>query len=198
MRTNDQITSILQYSDISLFLGADEYEIEKYYNWIDETDRLELIYILTDVLRYFQPYYNSLNTAIQAYVPGYAGNPTYDRLVGFIYSYIGKWVQNAAIISGNATGIVTGQPTTSIITNVVYSVTITNKSYTATGGETGLTYADMVGKSLVYMSRGGVTVNQIITSGTPSTDQVLWNTSAGQITFGTALGAGVNIVSLFN
>ena len=198
MRTNDQITSILQYSDISLFLGADEYEIEKYYNWIDETDRLELIYILTDVLRYFQPYYNSLNTAIQAYVPGYAGNPTYDRLVGFIYSYIGKWVQNAAIISGNATGIVTGHPTTSIITNVVYSVTITNKSYTATGGETGLTYADMVGKSLVYMSRGGVTVNQIITSGTPSTDQVLWNTSAGQITFGTALGAGVNIVSLFN
>jgi hypothetical protein len=198
MRTNDQITSILQYSDISLFLGADEYEIEKYYNWIDETDRLELIYILTDVLRYFQPYYNSLNTAIQAYVPGYAGNPTYDRLIGFIYSYIGKWVQNAAIISGNATGIVIGQPTTSIITNVVYSVTITNKSYTATGGETGLTYTDMVGKSLVYMSRGGVAVNQIITSGTPSTDQVLWNSAGGQITFGTALGAGVNIVSLFN
>lgn len=198
MRTNDQITSILQYSDIALFLGADEYEIEKFYNWIDETDRLELIYILTDVLRYFQPYYNSLNTAIQAYVPGYAGNPTYDRLVGFIYGYIGKWVQNAAIISGSGTGIVTGQPTSSIITNVVSSVTITNKSYTATGGEAGLTYTDMVGKSLVYMSRGGVTVNQIITSGTPSTDQVLWNSAGGQITFGTALGAGVNIVSLFN
>jgi len=198
MRTNSQITSILQYADISLFLGADEYEIEKFYNWIDETDRLELIYILTDVLRYFQPYYNSLNTAIQAYVPGYAGNPTYDRLIGFIYGYIGQWVQNAAIISGSTTGIVTGQPTSSIISNVVYSVTITNKSFTATGGETGLTYTDMVGKSLVYMSRGGVTVNQIITSGTPSTDQVLWNTAGGQITFGTALGAGVNIVSLFN
>ena len=198
MRTNSQITSILQYSDISLFLGADEYEIEKYYNWIDETDRLELIYILTDVLRYFQPYYNSLNTAIQAYVPGYAGNPTYDRLIGFIYSYIGQWVQNAAIVSGSTAGIVTGQPTSSIITNVVTSVTITNKSYTATGGETGITYTDMVGKSLVYLSRGGVTVNQIITSGIPSTDQVLWNYLTGQITFGTALGAGVNIVSLFN
>ena len=47
MHSNDQITSILQYSDISLFLGADEYEIEKYYNWVDETDRLELIYIRT-------------------------------------------------------------------------------------------------------------------------------------------------------
>jgi hypothetical protein len=56
----------------------------------------------------------------------------------------------------------------------------------------------MAGKSLVYVSRGGVTVNQIITSGTPSTDQVLWNTNTGQITFGNALGAGVNIVALFN
>jgi hypothetical protein len=198
MRTNDQITSILQYADISLFLGADEYEIEKYYNWVDETDRLELIYILTDVLRYYQPYYNSLNAATQAYIPGYAGNPTYDRLVSFLYAFIGHWIQNAVIISGNASGIITGQPTSSIITNIVYSVTITNKSYTAVGGETGITYTDMIGKSLVYVSRGGVTINQIITSGIPSTDQVLWTAGTGQILFGTPLGAGVNIVSLFN
>jgi len=198
MHSNDQITSILQYSDISLFLGADEYEIEKYYNWVDETDRLELINIMTDVLRYFQPYYNSLNTAIQAYVPGYAGNPTYDRLINFLYGYIGHWIQNAAVVSGSTGGIITGQPTSSVITNVVYSITITNKSYTATGGETSITYSDMVGKSLVYISRGGVTVNQIITSGTPTADQVLWNTTGGQITFGSALGAGVNIVALFN
>jgi hypothetical protein len=198
MHTNDQITSILQYSDISLFLGADEYEIEKYYNWVDETDRLELIYIMTDVLRYFQPYYNSLNVAIQAYVPAYNGNPTYDRLIGFCYAYIGHWVQNAAIISGSTAGIITGQPTSTVITNVVSSVTITNKSYTATGGETSITFADMAGKSLVYISRGGVTVNQIITGGSPTADQVLWNTNTAQITFNGALGTGVNIVALFN
>lgn len=198
MRTNDQITSILEYSDISLYLGADEYEIEKYYNWVDETDRLELIYILTDVLRYFQPYYNSLNVAIKAYVPTYGGNPTYDRLISFIYGYIGHWVQDAAIIANNPNGIITGQPTSTVITNVVSSVTITNKSYTATGGETSITFSDMAGKSLVYISRGGVTVNQIITSGSPTTDQVLWNTNTGQITFNGALGAGVNIVALFN
>jgi hypothetical protein len=198
MRTNDQITSILQYADISMFLGADEYEIEKYYNWVDETDRLELIYILDDVLRYYQPYYNSLNTAIQAYVPGYPGNPTYDRLINFLYTFIGHWVQSAAIIANNPNGIITGQPVSTVITNVVYSVTITNKSFTATSGQTSVTYTDMAGKSLVYISRGGITVNQILTSGTPSTDQVLWNTATGQITFGTALGAGVNIVALFN
>ena len=56
----------------------------------------------------------------------------------------------------------------------------------------------MISKSLVYISRGGVTVNQIITSCTPTTDQVLWDTNTGRITFGSALGAGVNIVALFN
>lgn len=198
MHTNDQITSILQYSDISLFLGADEYEIEKYYNWIDETDRLELIYIMTDVLRYYQPYYNSLNTAIQAYVPGYAGNPTYDRLINFLYGYIGHWIQNAVVVSGSTNGIITGQPTASVITNVVYAITLTNKSYTATGGETSITYPDMAGKSLAYISRGGATVNKIITSGSPATDEVLWNTNTGQITFANSLGAGVVIVTLFN
>jgi hypothetical protein len=198
MHTNDQITSILQYSDISLFLGADEYEIEKYYNWVDETDRLELIYIMTDVLRYFQPYYNSLNTAIQSYYPGYTGNPTYDRLINFIYAYIGHWVQNAAIISGSSTGIVTGQPTSSIITNVVYAINLSRQEYTATGGETSISYPSMAGRSLVYVSRGGATNPAIITTGTPNATQVLWNTNTGQLTFGSSLGAGVNIVSLFN
>lgn len=198
MYTNNTITSILQYADISLFLGADEYEIEKYYNWIDETDRLEFIYILKDVLLYYQPYYNSLNTAIQTYVPGYAGNPTYDRLVSFLYAYIGKWVQNASIISGNSNGIIVGQSPSSIITNVIYAINLANKSYTATGGETFITYTDMIGRSCVYVSRGGVTINKIITTGSPATDEVLWNTTTGTLTFNGALSAGVVIVSLFN
>lgn len=198
MYTNDQITAILQYSDISMFLGADEYEIEKYYNWIDETDRLEFIYILKDVLAYYQPYYNSLNAAIASYVPGYSGNGTYDRMVNFLYSYIGRWIQNAIIISGNPNGVVVGQPTASIITNIVYAISLTNKSYTATGGETFITYTDMQYKNCAYVSRGGITMNKIITSGTPATDEVLWNTQTGTLTFGSALGVGEVVVSLFN
>jgi len=96
MYNSTTITSILQYADISMFLGADEYEIEKYYNWIDETDRLEMIDIVKDVIRYYQPYLG--------------GTSQFDRLVNYLYALIGKWIASAEVISNNPHGIISGQP----------------------------------------------------------------------------------------
>ena len=90
------ITAITQYADIALYLGADEYEIEKYYNWVDETDRLELIYILNDVVKYYQPYLQ--------------GTPNFDRIVNLLYGSVGHWVAQAEIISGNKNGVIVGLP----------------------------------------------------------------------------------------
>jgi hypothetical protein len=96
MFNNNYISAITQYADISMFLGADEYEIEKYYNWVDETDRLELIYILNDVIKYYQPYLQ--------------GTPNFDRVVNLLYSLCGKWIAQAEVISGNKNGIIVGLP----------------------------------------------------------------------------------------
>jgi hypothetical protein len=96
MFDNTTVTSLLQYADISMYLGAEEYEKEKYYNWVDETDRLEMIDIVKDVLRYYQPYK--------------LGSNSYDKLTNYLYSLIGKWIAQATVISNNTHGIVAGQP----------------------------------------------------------------------------------------
>lgn len=73
-----------------------------------------------------------------------------------------------------------------------------NKQYTATGGETFITWTDMIGKECVYVSRGGIDVRNIITSGSPTSEQVKWNTVTGVLTFGRALEEDEFIRGLFN
>jgi len=53
MYTNAQVTSILQYADITLYLGAQDLEKEKYYNWVDETLELDMIEVFTECVRFF-------------------------------------------------------------------------------------------------------------------------------------------------
>jgi hypothetical protein len=81
---------------------------------------------------------------------------------------------------------------------IVRNGILINQEYVATGGETTITFASVVGKNCVYVSRGGIDVREIITSGSPSADQVLWNTLTGVLTFGRALEADEFIRGLFN
>jgi len=74
----------------------------------------------------------------------------------------------------------------------------TMKQYTAAGGETYITFTDLIGKTCLYVSRGGVDVRDIITSGTPSAEQVKWNSATGVLTFGRALESDEFIRGLFN
>ena len=73
-----------------------------------------------------------------------------------------------------------------------------NKEYTAAGGETTITWVDMIGKDCVYVSRGGIDCQAIITSGTPVNEQVKWNSLTGVLTFSRALESGEFVRGLFN
>lgn len=63
---------------------------------------------------------------------------------------------------------------------------VTSYSYTAAGGETTVTFVAAIGSTLMSVTRGGVEVRSINTSGTPTGEDVSFNTATGVITFATA------------
>jgi predicted secreted protein len=74
---------------------------------------------------------------------------------------------------------------------------VKTKGYTASGGETTVTFADTIGYACLYVSRGGVDAQNILTTGTPTGDDVKFVSATGVLTFGRALVAGEYIRSLF-
>lgn len=73
---------------------------------------------------------------------------------------------------------------------VIVGGSVYSKGYTAIGGETTITWSDMLGKTCLYVSRGGIDVQTIITSGSPVDEEVKWNSTTGVLTFSRALEAG--------
>jgi len=73
---------------------------------------------------------------------------------------------------------------------VVVNGSVYTKGFTAAGGETTITWTDLIGKSALYVSRGGVDVQDIISSGTPVDEQVKWVSASGVLTFSRALESG--------
>jgi predicted secreted protein len=67
---------------------------------------------------------------------------------------------------------------------------VKTKGYTASGGETTVTFADTIGYTCLYVSRGGIDVQGIITSGTPVDEEVKFVSATGVLTFSRALGSG--------
>jgi len=172
MYTNSQVTAILQYSDISLYLGGGDFAQEKYYRWVDETMELDMIEVFTETVRFFQPY--SLGTS------------SYDLVVNYLNTLTGKWRARAIEISGNSNGIIAGQPSTT----TYVSATVIRLTYTATGGETSVVFSAGTGRACLDVTRGGIDVQNILTSGTPTGDNVLWTSSTGTLTFARVLSAG--------
>jgi predicted secreted protein len=80
---------------------------------------------------------------------------------------------------------------------VIVGGSVYSKGYTAIGGETTITWSDMLGKTCLYVSRGGVDVQAIITSGTPVDEEVKWNSVTGVLTFSRVLEAGEFVRALF-
>lgn len=69
---------------------------------------------------------------------------------------------------------------------VVVGTNVTMYDYTASGGETTITWAGAVGMSCVTVTRGGIEVRSIATSGVPTGENVTFNSSTGVLTFATA------------
>lgn len=79
---------------------------------------------------------------------------------------------------------------------VIIGGSVYTKGYTAAGGETTITWSDMVGKGALYVSRGGVDVQDIISTGTPIDEQVKWVSTTGVLTFSRALESGEYVRAL--
>lgn len=71
------------------------------------------------------------------------------------------------------------------------------KQYTAAGGENSITWTDMIGKSLLSFSRGGIEVREIYSSGVPTGDQVVFISATGEVKFGRALESDEFIRGIF-
>ena len=82
-------------------------------------------------------------------------------------------------------------------TVIVAGGAVYTKGTVAAGGETTITYADMIGKSCLYVSRGGIDVQEILITGTPVDEQVKWVSATGILTFGRVLESGEFIRALF-
>jgi len=82
-------------------------------------------------------------------------------------------------------------------TIIVAGGAVYTKGFVAAGGETTITYVDMIGKACLYVSRGGIDVQEILLSGTAVDEQVKWNSTTGVLTFGRVLESGEFIRALF-
>jgi len=82
-------------------------------------------------------------------------------------------------------------------TVIVAGGAIYSKGYTAAGGETTIVWSDMIGKSCLYVSRGGIDVQDILVSGTPVDEQVKWTSATGTLTFSRVLGSSEYVRALF-
>ena len=92
----------------------------------------------------------------------------------------------AVSLQGTGAYGTTGTSVTPGGTVIVAGGVVSDKQYTAAGGETTITWTDMIGKTCLYVSRGGVDVRDILSS-TPSGEQVQWNSTTGVLTFARAL-----------
>ena len=69
-------------------------------------------------------------------------------------------------------------------------------SYTATGGETVISDSSILGVDVLDVRRNGIGL-EVIYSGTPTGNQVYYNSSAGSLTFGFALGVDEWILTIY-
>jgi TP901-1 family phage major tail protein len=70
---------------------------------------------------------------------------------------------------------------------VIESSNVVMHQYTAFGGESTITITSLIGGIILSVSRGGMEVRSIATSGSPTGDNVVFNASTGVLTFGRVL-----------
>jgi hypothetical protein len=100
------------------------------------------------------------------------------NLVGFteyVYGMCGGYAYEAEGIIG--TGGIVVNPSSG-----GSGISIQQFSKFASNGSVTITFAEAIGKTLLYASRGGIDVGEIIFSGTPVLNQVKWDTNTGILT----------------
>jgi hypothetical protein len=80
---------------------------------------------------------------------------------------------------------------------VTESSNVTMQQYTAFGGETSITFTSEIGSTCLSVTRGGIEVRSIGISGSPTGDNVVFNSSTGVLTFARALEADEFVRAIF-
>jgi predicted secreted protein len=80
---------------------------------------------------------------------------------------------------------------------IVAGGVVLSKQYTAAGGESTITWTDTIGNNCLYVSRGGIDVQTILTSGTPINEEVKFVSATGILTFSRPLESGEFVRALF-
>jgi predicted secreted protein len=70
--------------------------------------------------------------------------------------------------------------------STISTSSVNSFSYTAAGGETSVTFAGAIGATCISVTRGGVEVRTISTTGTPTDENVVFTSATGVLTFATA------------
>ena len=98
-------------------------------------------------------------------------------------------MENASSYSANLQGTgaysITG---TQVIDggSTISTSSVNSFSYIAAGGETSVTFAGAIGATCISVTRGGVEVRVISTTGTPTDENVVFTSATGVLTFATA------------
>lgn len=80
---------------------------------------------------------------------------------------------------------------------VIESSNVTMQQYTAFGGEMSITFLSQIGTSCISVTRGGLEVRTIGSTGSPIDDNVVFNASTGVLTFARALEADEFVRAIF-
>lgn len=80
---------------------------------------------------------------------------------------------------------------------VIESSNVSMQQYTAFGGETTITFSTQIGSTCLSVTRGGIEVRSISTSGVPTGENVTFNSSTGVLTFARALEADEFVRAIF-
>jgi hypothetical protein len=92
-------------------------------------------------------------------------------------------------LQGSGAYNITGTQVTPGGAVVIETSNVIMYQYTAIGGETTVTFAGAIGGVCLSVTRGGMEVRTILTTGTATGDNVLFNASTGVVTFARALEA---------
>lgn len=97
MLSNSTITDYIKWADISVYLSMNDFQKQRYYNWIDQRKKTRLLYMVNETIRWGQPFL--------------VGTENFDKVANYSYALFGKWLlPAAAIASGGTAGIAIGTP----------------------------------------------------------------------------------------
>jgi len=97
MLSNSLITTYIKWADVSVYLSMNDYQKERYYNWVDETKKTRILYMVNESVKWGQPYL--------------IGTQGFDYIGNYLYALFGKWLLSAsAIVDSGSLGLVIGTP----------------------------------------------------------------------------------------